>query len=336
MNETKGKGVVSVYCCGGTGINIGSAYQTNHTGKDGFATLKFTYADTSASNFRQAGAINSDSVFLLPKENTDGSGKVRKTNVNEIADSIKNLLVKHQPSSFNIVVFAAGGGSGSVFGPLILQELASRDPSIPAVAIVVGSADSSRVLENVINTLKSLDRIVQDTGAPIILYWVQNTPGESRKDADAKIFTALTSLSLLASGQNHGLDTADLTNWVGYHKSTSIGAQVSQLTIVAGKDSESSSIINSIPAPIGVASLYRSTDSPMLKIPCEYNADGYMPAGVPFDTDMHFIIDIDSVERIFKSLNQQLEAQKEIAASRSKIRAIDSKNAEVSSHGLVL
>jgi hypothetical protein len=98
-------GTIRIYGCGGAGTNIAQQFFGLEEDPN-FAEIKTTIIDTSRSNLH--GGIPDEACFILP--DVDGSGKVRKENHEEIAKSIKPILVKHQPESLNIVVFSTAGG----------------------------------------------------------------------------------------------------------------------------------------------------------------------------------------------------------------------------------
>lgn len=101
-------------------------------GGDGFAAIDPAFIDTSRSNLTPE--IPEEKIYIL--DNTDGSGKVRRENHAQISSSIKHILQSQQPGEFNIVVFSASGGSGSVLGPLIVSELLAR--GLPVVVLTAG------------------------------------------------------------------------------------------------------------------------------------------------------------------------------------------------------
>src|ERR1700690_3688627 len=131
------QGKVRLYGCGGLGSNIVKDY-IGRQPAPGFATPLTSFIDTSRSNL--AGIANQDDIFVL--EGTDGSGKVRKENHAQISAAVKQILLKQAPEDFNIVIFSASGGSGSVIGPLLVSELLSRGHAV--VVLTAGSSESDR------------------------------------------------------------------------------------------------------------------------------------------------------------------------------------------------
>lgn len=111
MSESKNAfsaNAVQIYACGGMAQNIISTLESSRGQRNpGFASMEPCYIDTSRSNLISKN-ISEENVFLLP--DTDGSGKVRSTNVTEIQKNVKAILLKFKPRDFNIVVHSGGGG----------------------------------------------------------------------------------------------------------------------------------------------------------------------------------------------------------------------------------
>lgn len=328
MTGSSEKGTIRVYCCGGTGINIGSEYAKRRT-TDGYASLAMTYVDTSKSNLVKAGITESNQVFLLPKEDTDGSGKVRKSNSDAIADSVKGLISKHPAERFNVVMFSASGGSGSVFGPLIVQELLKRDAAV--LAVVVGGEESLISANNTINTMKSLESISRNIDKPIVMFYAHNRLGTSRTVADNAVNEALSVISLLCSRQNDELDTQDIANWIGYHRSTSVAPKLSLMTICT-----TTSDACSVEAPIAIASLYRSPESEQLSVIPDYHCYGFIRKDVACPTDLHLVINTETVYKIAGNIQKNLDKLREQTETRSKTASLLTGNDSVSENNMVL
>jgi hypothetical protein len=320
------QGIIRAYFCGGCGINIGSHF-LNRKSETGYAAIQKTFVDTSKANLFKAGITDESSVMLLPA--TDGSGKIRAENATEISDSIKPLLLKHKPEDFNVVVFSASGGSGSVFGPLIISELLSRDANV--LAMIIGSEESLLTANNTINTFKSLDAITKKHNKPITMYYVHNVQGKPRSEADAEMREAISSIALLASRQNSELDTRDVANWIGFHRSTSVKAQLALLDIV-----DSAEAAANIKSPVAVASLYRNEASPTLTITPDYVCTGYFPANFTCPVDFHYVISCDDVISIASNIQSRLDGMRETTASRTAQTSLVKTTDHVEDNGLVL
>ena len=135
-----------------------------NTEVDRVCNYNHAFIDTSSSNVKKG--MNEDNVYILP--NLDSSGKKRDENHLEISNVIKEVLVKHKPLDFNIVLFSLSGGSGSVIAPLLISELLSRN--IPVIAVCIGSDESVLTANNTLKTLKSLEVIAKKNDKAFKLY----------------------------------------------------------------------------------------------------------------------------------------------------------------------
>jgi len=301
---------IRIYGCGGCGINLARklAYGEN---QPGLATPDIVLADTSRSNLRQAG--DNLPVFLLP--DVDGSGKIRGENSSPIASSIGDLLLEHGALGFNVVLFSASGGSGSVFGPLIVQELLKRE--VPVVAVVIGSHESAITASNTFKTLKSLDSITKTTSRPLVMWYSHNSVEAPKSEIDAECVRAVNALRILASGLNDGMDSQDIRNLLRFDLVSRAQPQLAQLEIFAGKDDEAFKAAGVV-HPITVASLYTDRESVPIQIGQEYLAEGYIPEEAQLQNcgEIHYVVFIDQLRVIAKTIEGHVKAYEEKAKSR--------------------
>lgn len=330
MKELQKAGTLRIYGCGGCGINL-AMLLGQQPAELGLASVDVVCVDTSRSNLKQQD--DGSSTYLL--DGVDGSGKIRRENSDAIADKIGDLLLEHRPQDLNIVCFSASGGSGSVFGPLIVKALLERDE--PVVAFVVGSTESAITATNTHNTLKSLDVISDRAGAPLIMYYGQNLSDEPRSVIDRALVSAMSAFRVLVSKQNEGLDSRDLKNFFRYDRACRAQPQLSLLEIVTTGEAKEIAAIG-VSHVISVASVFRSTDALPLRMPNEYQCTGYLPAecGEAFGDELHFLVHTDEVGKIVKSVYDQVKEYEEFAKSRSaKTKIVDDKD-KVEDSGLVL
>jgi len=317
-------GEIRLYCCGGAGINIGSHFENGSQNEPGFANIKLTYVDTSKSNLAREG-LSKDSVYLL--EGVDGSGKVRTENHAEISRNVRNVLQQFKPSFFNVVLFSGSGGSGSVFGPLIVSELLQQGQAV--TVIMIGSDDSAISANNTIKTIKSLDAIADRSGLPVVCYYRQNYPETKRSEIDADCHYVISTLAVLCSKQNAELDTQDVVNWVQYTKPTSAPARFAKLTLHDTKG------VDAIQSPISIASIMPDPDEPSYNNVPDYHCVGY-PAAKNLNLDArHLVISFDGVAAIAKALEkkvEELDVQKKARVTHEKLAKVT----EVGDDGLVL
>lgn len=283
---------VRLYGCGGCGINQVTPFTRKQMGK-GYSELEVGLIDTSSSNYTAEHKENGIDFFLATSDG-EGSGKVRRDNAAVISDNVKQALLKQQPADFNVVLFSASGGSGSVIGPLLMKELLTR--GIPCVGIIVGSSESSITALNSLNTLKSLAAIGDSLDKPCIISYQHNSASNRRSAVDGTCNAIVHTLAALCSSQNDELDQRDVRNWAFYNHSTSVPAQLSLLevcdTVEAAKEIE---------APISVASLLTDKDAVAPDLMPEYSCIGYRLDGLEDGlNEVHYVISVDGISELIK------------------------------------
>lgn len=318
-------GTIRLYGCGGLGVNIVSYFEpATGQAEAGHATAYPCYVDTSRSNIDSN--LNDNNIFIV--DGLDGSGKVRRENHEEISKNIRSVIQTHAPMDFNVVVFSASGGSGSVIGPLIIAELLAR--KLPVVGIVVGSDESTITANNTINTLKSLEAIAQKAQMPVVISYDQNQVDVKRSEIDTACRRLIGMLSILASRRNRELDTKDVANWIQFHRTTSVQPRLALLDIYTTNDE-----VETISAPISIASLYRNPDSPAIRVTPEYHCAGYPREEIQGFEVAHYVVTIDHVAAISRTMQQRLVELDQQRKSRLAVDKLVSDNDEVSDDGLV-
>lgn len=326
QNELPPKGVLKLYGAGGAGINLAGSWKGMHGTSDvGTALCQLVYADTSRSNLPDG--IDPETVFII--DGVDGSGKVRAENHIEISRSVRSLLQKHAPGDLNVVLFSASGGSGSVFGPLIIAEL--LEAKSPVVALVIGSEESNITCKNTMNTLKSLEAIAKKKGVPVVINYQHNARSGKRSEVDVHVRWTLSALAMLASRRNRELDTMDLANFFNFAKVTSVESQLSLLHVY-DKDEE----VEAATLPIAIASLLKDADQPTHSVIPEYSTVGYPREAIDSFERLHYVITVDGVQVIAKMMGDRLDEVTKVAASRVKHDSIVSANDAVTDDGLLI
>ena len=320
------KGKMRIYACGGAGVNQGKPL-LNETLGEGFADLDIALVDTSHSN-NIAGTIPDSAFYLLP--NADGSGKKRSENHHEIANTVKDVLVKHKPAYFNVVVYSTSGGSGSVYGPLIQRELMQM--GVPVVAVLIGNTTTAIEATNTVNTLKSLDNIARKCDVPAIVHYTSNTKTRSRKDVHKIVQQSILSLALKNSRLNEELDTTDVANWARFNNVSSVPAQLALLDIVVDEET-AQAIID----PISVASIINVGEDATLEFAPDYGCVGYKDKKVSVETpELHFVISTHFVPEMFAAINKTAVQFDEVKAARPSQTALVGKNDNIADSDLIL
>jgi hypothetical protein len=298
-----------LYGCGGCGINIVTPF-TRKTLGEGYSEVKVGLIDTSTSNFTNEHKENGVDFFLATNDG-EGSGKVRRDNASVISDNVNRALLVQKPADFNVVIFSASGGSGSVIGPLLMKELLER--GIPCVGIIVGSSESSITATNSLNTLKSLAAIGASLDKPCIISYQHNSNENRRSAVDATCTAFIHTLAALCSSENDELDQRDVRNWAFYNHSTSVPAQLSLLeicdTVEAAKE---------IQSPISVASLLTDKDAVAPDLMPEYSCIGYRLEGLEDGlTEMHYVISVDGITELMKYRQDSVNDYGQSTSARS-------------------
>lgn len=289
-------GSVHIFGCGGTGINLASAW-SNAVDNNNSAVISTTFADTSHSNI--TASMEKDDCFIIP--NVDGSGKVRKENHAKISENLAGIILKHPPKDVNIVVFSASGGSGSVIGPLLASELVKRGHT--TICLVVGSTESIISTRNTRQTIASLDSLSDLIEKPILMRFFNNRDNSRREDVDRAVFGTIRLINILAHKGHHGFDSTDLANWACYDKVTDVAPQLTFLEITSDLDEA-----NAIPYPITIASLY--TRTPEVTISgADYQTEGYFAKGTEVEgvDEIHYVTFVSGLTDLVDSLDQELD-----------------------------
>lgn len=315
---------VRIYGCGGCGTNIANKF-AGRGEQNGHATLVPTVIDTSKSNLRGKD-IAPENTYLF--EGLDGSGKVRKENYQEINRNVKQMLVDLPPEQYNLVVFSASGGSGSVIAPLIIQELAKKGK--PVMAIVVGSDESIIAANNTLKTLQSLEAIAEAVETPVVMSYHHND--DARSVVDNSIVAVIDAISVLFSGMNNEMDHMDAVHWLNYTKSVNVRPRLATLLITTSPNS-----FEEITAPISVASLYVSPDTKRVSTSADYHTEAFSDmAKVAGSDQIHYAIDIDTLAKIGQAIKSTVAELEEKRSARVEPDNLRDANSQSNESNLVL
>lgn len=292
---------MNVYCCGGTGVNIGSLLEAGlKADNSGIANITPIYLDTSDSNL---GLSHPESrTYIIPGLPRPGSGKVRAENYERIVACVPQVLSKFKPADINIVVSSTGGGSGSVIAPSLLSALLDEDQLV--IALAVGSTDSVIEVKNTIKTLQSYENMAVTREKPVpAVYW-QNTPDQKRAAVNQKLKEEIVRLAVLFSGMNVGLDASDLRNWLRYNRPNVTGypAHLVSLEVFADRIAPKNS--NHV---ISVATLTSDVDKVATGLTVDYQATGFVDKSfeaLNLSNTLHFAL----VDGYFAEVQKNLQA----------------------------
>lgn len=258
---------MKLYLAGGAGLNIGNTF-VKYLGQQaaGFAEIDMVFIDTSASNITSN--IPKDKIYLV--DGLDGSGKLRRSNYDVLAECSKEILHMHKPADVNVIIHSTAGGSGSTISPLLVSELLARGETV--IVIMIGSTSSKIETVNTANTLKSYEAISQKRGVPVIAVYRENSIDKPRSVVDKELQTMIIILAAMFSGSNRELDGSDLRNFLNYTRVTSYGPKLTLLDLFS-KDI----VLGKGQSVISLATLVDENVSSEAPLPTEYQAVGYLP-----------------------------------------------------------
>lgn len=288
---------LTVYACGGTGLNIAK--------RIGDLDVNVIYVDTSESNLR---GVKSNNVFLV--EDMDGAGKVMKATYEQFKPIVADVLLKFPPSpNLNVVLGSTSGGSGSVMCPLLVSELVEQGYN--AMGIGVMTDESTKEISNTLNSLMSYRGRSNAIGKPIALYPVQ---GMTRSQADQTVLHLISLLSLLVDKRHTAeFDTADLSSFLYFDRVTDNAPTVAVIELMNNEEfvpEKGTSIVGSILLTSNEAStLYPAF--PEYKGTCVVTDPEYKNSDIRVNSVLgKFSIIIDKLESKLKSQNDQKHLNK--------------------------
>lgn len=323
-------GKLTVYACGGTGINIGAFFENMRGNPDpGYAEIDVVYVDTSKANLR--GKSLEKNVYLI--EDRDGSGSIRRENVDPIRAVVPDVLRMHKPSALNIVLSSASGGSGAVIAQVLASQLLAD--GFDVMAATVGSTENDVQINNTIASLKSLEAITKTRNRPITLMYYQNGGGRPRSEVDMDVRNDILRLAGLFSNQNLELDSADLHNWLNYERVTDFEPKLMAFSIARGMVEPGKAQI------VSVASLALTPDDIVHDQVFPYSKTGYVDpsfnANVKLDKPIHYLVLDGVIHSIYQDLQQRKTVSQDTSRARVRtVHSIVSKEDDVSGDGLVL
>ena len=309
------KSSLRVYGAGGAGINT---VQNLNLPIDaaGFPNTFFGLIDTSKSNISLKPNKTYD-TFVVP--GVDGTGKNRQFAHQISATHLNDMLLTCPPKEFNIVVFGLSGGSGSVLGPLLIEELSKRGQSV--IGICISSIASQAEAQNAYNTLGTLQNIaVNRLKKPVVCCIHENCVTTPRHVVDGLIEANIRAIAMLVSGTNLELDKKDINNWLNYDKVTKITPQLVDLIVyLSGKDTNSLADLSAI----SVANLLPSKEDTEVTLGQLYSCVGYCSEGATGASSheippMHFIISnqfmADRILKLKTTVEQYKQSEAELHA----------------------
>ena len=282
--------IVNLFGVGGAGIDCVKTILEDHIKQDDsqLAQLNVILVDTSVSNYkRNEDFFKKHGVSLTLIPDLDGNGQVRKSNIDKIMPHTAGIINNHTTDDdiLNVIIHSASGGSGSVISVLLMKDLMAENRNV--LSMVVGDATTRNYAHNTQATLRSYESIARQAKKPAVIKYFQNyaksavSPKLSPQEVNKKVSQAVLDLRILTSGNVHGVDSADITNFLDYTKVSSVPASLTLLTnIVTPVDSDERELERVLKTdlddtqPISVITINTTDDTEHQEIKCTYRVEG--------------------------------------------------------------
>ena len=303
---------IRFYAFGGAGSNNLRAYLENHPRKEGLlGDESYCFIDTSLSNLV---GVDRDKVFHIKAPDgtpLDGAGGDRSLVAAAATAALPEILRQFPPAEKNIFVFSLTGGSGPTIGHVMALDFLKK--GLHAAGVTVRSSESTKRIDTGIKVLGGFEAVVKATNRPFIISIHENDESLSRDQNNIAPSFDLAALSILCSGLNESMDSADTAHLFDYHKVTHHQPAVALLHIAADIDK-----IKAVKAPIiAYAAVARHRDETIPKIAADYDTAGYMrdTADEKYNNSFYYAVSQASAAELFKDLiaqGKELENNKQV------------------------
>ena len=272
------------------------------------------YVDTSRANIRSG-----ERLSIISEGH--GSGKVRNTNASEIRRNIPMLTEDViGDTDVVIVVFGCSGGTGSVMGPLLIQDLKRRGKTV----VFVGSAETTSQIDcqNTLGCLKTVNLLTErdDLYLPTIL--TETTT--NRREADRYLVGQTVGLVEILKRDVIEIDRNDRLNWLNAGKTMSVESGMHPLYILSNLHTEAENVADfNNPSLAADSALYigvdhadgsRSLEVSPVKME-RFRKDGAFIFEGEADTDPMVGI-VMSTSKVLESIIERIEAKKTMFAQQ--------------------
>lgn len=299
---TTQKRSVRFYALGGTGANMIRNYLENHPrSSELLGEEHFCYIDTSLSNLV---GVNADNVFHVKRPDgtpLDGAGGDRAAVAAAVQAALPEIMSKFPPAEKNYLIFSLSGGSGPTAAHILAKDLLER--GLDVAGVCVRSSESTKRVDTTIKVLTGFEGIVKAVGRPFVISLHENDEGKSRDENNAAPVFDIASLSILSSGLNESMDSADVSNLFDYHKVTHHQPGVALLRITADIEH-----LKQISAPIiSFATVAHDRNETIPKMGADYDTAGYMRQveGDSYKNSFYYAVSQASAAALFKDLIAQ-------------------------------
>lgn len=284
---------IRYYACGGTGINLLRSHREAAVLQNELSVAHehFSFIDTSLANLEN---VDTRETFTL--KGVDGSGGDRRKNAEAMQKLLPQIMLDHEPTDMNVVIFSSAGGTGSVAGPLLLEELLSQGKSV--IAIIIGAHTTLKRTTNTIGTLTGLEQAAERQGRPIVMYYYENDLSKSDADNNLKPSFVLGSLGTLCSGRNKSLDSSDINNALDYPVVTHHAPGLAMLNVHTKGEDVGEGVISYI-------ALLKDEEQVPARITADYDKTGYLPQGTNTQNNYYYTVAVAPLSDLFDELNKK-------------------------------
>lgn len=302
---------VNFIAAGGTGANILRGYGENLPHNNHLlADERHVYVDTSLSNVI---GVDADKVYHIRKPDgtvMDGAGGNRAAVYAAAVAALPDIMSKFPPAEKNYFVTSLTGGSGPTITHAMVKWL--HDNGHHAAIVAVSSNESYKRIDNFIKTLTGYESVVAATKRPIVIALFENDESRTREENNVGPQFAISALSILSSGMNDSLDSADVSNVFDYHTVTHFAPGIALMRVTS--DAEK---LRDMPGPLAAyAAVARNRDETIPKLPAAYDTAGYMRGDEgAYDNSFYFGVSTSAATELFKDLIKQrdeLERNKQV------------------------
>lgn len=317
---------VNFIAAGGTGANILRGYSDNLPHNEHLlADERHVFIDTSLSNLV---GVSSDKVYHIRKPDgtaMDGAGGNRAAVYAAVVAALPDIMSKFPVAEKNYFVTSLTGGSGPTITHAMIKHL--HDLGHHAAILAVSSGESYKRIDNFIKTLTGYESVVAATKRPIVIALFENDESRTHEENNMAPQFAIAALSILSSGMNESLDSADVSNVFDYHTVTHFAPGIALMSITS--DAEK---LRDLPGPLAAyAAVARNRKETIPKLPAAYDTAGYMRGDEgSYDNSFYFGVSTTAATELFKDLIKQrdeLERNKQVTQPVASLLGTNAGNA---------
>lgn len=223
--------------------------------------------------------------------------------------------------------------SGSVIGPILVNELLSRE--VPVIVFCTGSCASDIETENTYKTLLGYEQTASRIRkAPVPMVYFENDNGKTAAEIDTTLSIYLPMLAGILSGKNHGLDTMDVRNFLYYNRVSDFKPALTQLDLYSGeiKLDQGESVLS-------ILCLVKQGQETPKDVMVRYQATGVMSPTFAEANDKHAHVRVAMISNHFQGVIANLQAVRDRfaeAAANATHRALVADAPDSEDDGMIL